>query len=709
MFVIVTAPASAEIPVDEYEITKYDPMDDVMRVRTGGDFKFTAHDNVEIKELTSTYDDSNPLIPRVELKMRVKGTIRDNDDYKYAFTVISDNNDYIFAAYQDGTAVGFELGSSQLILGVTVSGENTNTLTISFPADEIGPPNSEFDVFGAAIYSVEDSERFIDMAPDKINLIIEPSDGSTVSGTIQVKGVIRQYDSGTPSGTTKVKIDSGSWEDVSGSDPWTYSLDTTSLSEGEHTIYTEMEGTEFADQIMINVNQGTGSYESFEFSDNRKPKVGDYYKYITVGTPKVSGINLPIASEMEIDVTDFTEVEGKDVFQLETYSEGDQELGYINYKNTIDRTSWKDSDELGTVKENTISTVEVSFRDDTEVNTTTVYTPPLENHNGFDVQVGFNNKWTFSSRADAESVTTVAGEDPTEDSYSETLSGTGECLYYLSSYSVPEGSQNDIYVIRSYYENPGISVVEFYSPELGIPIQIDTYDASRNLMFSLGAEEIDQVPFSLVFDEITFSPSKPKAESDNEIILTISNIDNVDASNVKLTVFDGDKQVEQKTISVSMGETIDEKVKWKPKSEGSHTIRATLTYQNKDLDETTKAVEVESAPDDGGGFPLIILLLIVIIVVVLLVVVLAMRSRGKKSGEVPPAETTQAEAAPVEAAPTQAAAAPVAAAPVAAAPQTQMNQETIQCPSCKKGFTVEYASKPVKVKCPNCGMEGVLN
>jgi hypothetical protein len=708
LFVIVVTPASAEIPVGEYEITKYDPMDDVMRVRTGGDFKYIAHNNVEIQEITSSYDDSNPLIPMIDLTMRVRGQIKDSDDYKYAFTVISDNDEYIFAAFQDGNAIGFQLGSNTLILGVDGSGANTNTLSISFPSDQIGPPNSHYDVFGAAVYSVEDSERFLDLAPDKLNLIIEPSDGSTVSGTISIKGVIREYDSGSPSGTVKVKIDTGSWEDVSGSDPWSYSLDTTTLSNGEHTIYTEIEGTEFEDNIKIYVDQNTGSYDSFSFSDNRRPKVGDEYEYIGIGDAKISGINLPIASDMEVKVTDFTRVEGKDTFQIETHSEGEQDLGYIRYSNTIDRKSWRDKDELGTVKETTVSTVEVTFRPDTEVNTTTEYTPPLENHNGFEVTVGYNNKWTFSSTADAESVTTVAGGgDPTEDSYSETLSGVGECLYHLSSHSVPEGTYSDIYVIRLYYENPGISILEYYSPELGIPIQIDTYDASRNLMFSLGAERIDQVDVSVIIEDIIFDPAKPKAKTDNNIIVSMKNIDIEDASNVKLNVYDGDKEVGEKTFSITAGQSTDETIKWSPNTDGSHTIRVTISHSNKVLVEETRTIEVEASPDDGGEFPLWILLLVVIIVVIL-VLVLVMRGRGKKTDVGPPAEGQQAEAAPAQPAPTPAPAAPVAAAP-AAAPQTQMNQETIQCPSCKNGFTVEYKSKPVKVKCPNCGMEGVLN
>ncbi|UCE73146.1 MAG: hypothetical protein JSV56_08895 [Methanomassiliicoccales archaeon] len=149
LFAIAMAPVEAALDAEDYNITKYDPMDDVMRVRTGGDFKFSPHNNVEIKEINSAYVEA--VIPKIELTMKVEGTIKNHDDYKYAFTVIADINEYIFAAFQNGIGIGFQMGSDDLILGVTAEGENTDTLKNTFPLSEIGPPNNNYDVFGAAI------------------------------------------------------------------------------------------------------------------------------------------------------------------------------------------------------------------------------------------------------------------------------------------------------------------------------------------------------------------------------------------------------------------------------------------------------------------------------------------------------------------------------------------------------------------------------
>jgi hypothetical protein len=630
--------------------------------------------------------------------------------------VIADNDEYVIAAYQDGQAVGFKMGTNDLVAAIA-TGENTNTLTITFAAGEIGPPNNKFDIFGAAIYSIEDSERFLDMAPDKLLLITEPSDLSTVNGNIDIKGVVRQYSNDSPSGTIKISIDDGPLEDVSGFNSWTYtSFDTTTLTDGgQYTIYVEIEGTEYTDEIRINVDQTTGNYKFF--NEDPVVHVGDWYEYTSVGTPKLSGITLPISSEADTTVTDLTTVNGKEVYQVETHSVGGDNLGYITFSNTVDRTSWKEKNGFGTVKENTVTEVKIDYRPDTQVNTTTTYSPPLETHNNFEVKVGFENLWPFHTTADAESVTTVATDpdNPTYDSYIEPLDVTGECLYHLTSHTVHGNNYPDIYVIKSYYENPGVYVVEFYSPALGVPVQIDTYTASRELMFSLGLNDYFQVPFSVIIDTITFDPAEPKVDSDTNIQVSVKNIGEEAASNVKVTVMDGDREVGEKTISsIAIGESGDETFTWKPKGEGVHNIKAIISYQNNDLAEKTVPVDVGAAPSDGPGDMSFILILLVIIIIAVILAVVLMKSRGKKEAETPPAE---AEAAETEAAVAEAPGAGGVIVASEAAPaatpapqaQTQMNQETIQCPSCKNGFTIEYESKPVRVKCPTCGMEGVLN
>ena len=216
--------------------------------------------------------------------------IREDDNYTYIFFILADGQEYIFA-FSNGMAIGFELGSDSPQVGLTAEGVGTNKLTIKFNVDNIGPPSVSYDFSGAAIYNDGDFERYIDFAPDKLLLITEPSHGSTVNGLINVAGVIRESIEARPSGSVRINIDGGSWEHVTNTDPWSYPLDTTLLSEGEHTIYVEVDGDDLEnakDEITITVDQNKASYESFD----QKPEmhVGDWYIYESIGNMNIGGL-----------------------------------------------------------------------------------------------------------------------------------------------------------------------------------------------------------------------------------------------------------------------------------------------------------------------------------------------------------------------------------------------------------------------------------
>jgi hypothetical protein len=709
---IVIIPSSVSA-VPDYEQTKYDPKSDVMRVRTGGDFKFAPWDDVEITMMTS-HKEGAGISASIELTMTVEGKIQNSDAYKYVFVVIADGDEYIFGAYQNGQGIGFEMGSDTLILGVDAEGAGTDTLTITFLESSIGPPQNSFEFSGATVYSEGDYERYIDLGtPDKLVLITEPSDGSTVSGSnLQINGVVMESIDGQPSGNVEIKIDDGTWEAVTGNDPWSYSLDTTALADGEHDIYVRVGTSPLdngEDHIKINVDQNTAGYKSF----NQLPSihVGDQYHYETVGTPSVSGIDLSVTNEMDLEVQSYETVTvgttDYEAYKIYGHTEGSQDLGYFSYTNTVDRWSWREDQGYGTVKDNTVSVVDVTLRPETTVDTTTEYSPPLEQHNDFNVEVGFDNNWiTPTINSDSETETFVEGEEPTSDSYGESFVVTGECLSYKISHNVLNNNYPDIYVIRTYYENPGVSIVEYYSPDLGVPVQIDTFDTSRNKLFSLGLKSYIQIPFSAVISEINFDPDPPLAEQDNKILVKIRNVGNEDTEDFTITVNDGESQVDQQTVSViPVGETKDVEITWSPKTEGNHTLTVMISYEGTPLDDETRYVNVGApSSDDSSNMMMFILIIIIVIVVVLVLVMILMKKRG--AGEATPKETETAA---------ETAAAPVTIATepepqvTPATTETQMLTETIQCPSCKQGFTVNYESKPVRVKCPNCGTEGELN
>ncbi len=66
--------------------------------------------------------------------------------------------------------------------------------------------------------------------------ISSPSEGATVSGTITISGTASDPDEGDSIERVEVQIDGGSWIATSGTTSWSYNWDTTTVSNGQHTI-----------------------------------------------------------------------------------------------------------------------------------------------------------------------------------------------------------------------------------------------------------------------------------------------------------------------------------------------------------------------------------------------------------------------------------------------------------------------------------------
>jgi len=77
---------------------------------------------------------------------------------------------------------------------------------------------------------------------------ITPSDGQRVSGKLTVTGVaIKGVDDITK---VQLRVDSGDWTDASGTLGWQYSLDTTKLKNGPHTLQARaFDGTDYSDIV----------------------------------------------------------------------------------------------------------------------------------------------------------------------------------------------------------------------------------------------------------------------------------------------------------------------------------------------------------------------------------------------------------------------------------------------------------------------------
>jgi len=99
-----------------------------------------------------------------------------------------------------------------------------------------------------------DNVHLGDNVPPTVS-ITSPTEGATVNGTVSITGTASDSDGTVQS--VEVKIDSGTWQTATGTTSWSYSWDSTGVSDGTHTIYARSyDGTDYSteDSVTVTVN-----------------------------------------------------------------------------------------------------------------------------------------------------------------------------------------------------------------------------------------------------------------------------------------------------------------------------------------------------------------------------------------------------------------------------------------------------------------------
>jgi hypothetical protein len=141
-----------------------------------------------------------------------------------------------------------------------------------------------------------------------ICVVSSPSDNDIISGTISITGTASDSDGNVLS--VEVEIDSGSWNPATGTTSWSYSLDTTTLSDGDHTIFAR-------------------SYD------------GENYSTIVSVIVKVNNVN-EAPTVIVMSISDGTEVSGAtNISGTASDPDGDSEL--VNVEVKIDSGTWQNA------------------------------------------------------------------------------------------------------------------------------------------------------------------------------------------------------------------------------------------------------------------------------------------------------------------------------------------------------------------------------
>jgi hypothetical protein len=89
--------------------------------------------------------------------------------------------------------------------------------------------------------------------------ITQPANGSTVSGTVTVAGTAAAQ-GGVSISQVQVSVDNGAVQTATGTTSWSASIDTTSLTDGTHTITaTATDSNNVTATASITINVGNGS------------------------------------------------------------------------------------------------------------------------------------------------------------------------------------------------------------------------------------------------------------------------------------------------------------------------------------------------------------------------------------------------------------------------------------------------------------------
>jgi predicted nucleotidyltransferase len=159
--------------------------------------------------------------------------------------------DYSTGSTPWGITAGDFNSDDDIDLAVTNAGDNDISV---FQNNGIGGFGTSQDYsVGNSPYGIAagDFEEMIENIIPIVN-IVYPNEGETISGTINISGTADDTDGFVE--LVEIKIDDDEWINATGETDWTYELDTTQYSDGDHTIYARSyDGENYSNEDMVNV------------------------------------------------------------------------------------------------------------------------------------------------------------------------------------------------------------------------------------------------------------------------------------------------------------------------------------------------------------------------------------------------------------------------------------------------------------------------
>jgi len=709
MLLSLTIPVGTVSAAGDFHTDWYEPEVDVSQVtESGGLTKVTGHPNIDIVQMSSWKDDKTVLAGDEVLvfNVTVKGNVLTSDSVQYAVVIITSGDDYIFA-YKNGAVTGVNLNTGKWVTVGVTGAASGSTLKISILYTSLGSPSaSGFDWMAATAETVSDTEKYADIAPDKIALIKTPYEGAATFGDVDIRGVTRKSVYAITSVEAKVGASStyqpitlnpdGSWN-------FTWNSTAAAASNGAHTVYVkamDSQGNEFTDSMVFYINQ------NYDIEANRpsldaiaSPRVGDWAEYDIVGSSTLS-LSSAVTTELttEVVAAETIEVNGNsyETYRSFTHQEGALSVAGFSVEQTVDRTSWRTRSDQSLVQEVTFTNTsgEGFNTEERETVSESTYQPPLETN---DLPIVVMEGWSGTSTVESHVETTTDGDTQTSDK-TETQNVD---LYCLRTDTITfKGTQYTAFLVRQEIEDTGVYTVNWLTADFHVPLKVDTYDSNRAEVASLILSEFIQGPgyYIDLTGELTVSPDELEVNTEITVTATLENLGDVDATGIEVKMSDGTNQLATTTVDVPALSTSTATLTWTPTKHGNYTLNVTAGK-----DYATIKVYVPPSPEPPGP-PLWLYVLIACIGIgIIAVLVLKRRSSSKQleqeidekqaaAGEEKPEELKKEDFVAEEE--------PPAAAP--AVDMAESTEEAVECPKCGKTSYIEVKVKPMKMGCPYC-------
>ncbi|UCE73915.1 MAG: hypothetical protein JSV56_12985, partial [Methanomassiliicoccales archaeon] len=484
-----------------YDITYEDAQGDVTDSDGG---QVQGYQYIDILGISSS---ESILGTQLLLDMTVVGVITNSDDIIYSFSIFDGGELAYYITYNNGicTGVNMDDGSTDVL---QAQGTGTNTLEVRVKTSDLGDIIL-FDINGMTLdYNETDELYFLDSVPDtglgpffyndlmgykEMPLsIVEPKHGATVSETKTILGRTRgdyemsfvelQFDSKSEEGWILTSTNDN-WGN------WSYEWDTTSLTDGKHTLNTRaFNGSEyFYDSITIYVDQKNALFP--RTMGMPKIYVGDTFRYSF--DVQIQGASLGIESSgtmsLQVIAINEIEVEGStyEVFVIEV--EGTQITETMGYSSSAIQkgTQWIRTSDFAGVKSQMSTTTTITKDDDVSItyyNTTTIYYPPFEN---YDFPVNIGEKWS-------KSCTIKMFIDSGSETWNETheISSDFEALH-VENVTVSAGTFETYVLWSKDILSPSTGIectLDYFSPKLGFPVKTEYYGPNREITYEIELE-----------------------------------------------------------------------------------------------------------------------------------------------------------------------------------------------------------------------------